>query len=189
MNQKITEPTVEAIEAAKSDTNSFGDIYDVYYQPILNFLYRKTLDLHKAEELTSDCFFQVLKNLPKFKYKHPGSFTAWVYKIALNSFRSKIRLKLGHLNVNEDYFLNQPSPDSEVQEFEAAYDRDLATRKILQALKTLKESEQEIISLYYFEGLSYEQIASIISIKEVSLRSRVSRALANLQIAVQQIDN
>lgn len=187
VRKKIDEPSQAQIKAAAVDSKIFGRIYDTYYSPVLNFTYKQCLDFNIAEEVTSDVFFQILKNISRFKYKYPGSFTSWVYKIALNCLRQYGRKqKTKHVNAEADYFLNLPTPESELEEYEQQYDRDNDLKKILTHLKEMAEDDREVISLHFFEQLSNRQIAEITGIKEVSVRSRLSRALAKLHKKLQQ---
>ncbi len=147
---KIVEPAAAQIEAAKTQQAELAAVYDHYYPHILNYLYRKVSDVHAAQELTADTFFQLLKSLPRFKYTYPGCFTSWVYTIALNIFRQSLRRRGKQLiNVDEQYFLNQPAPDNELAEFERSYDLQLDYRKISAAMSELPETDSEIIRLHF----------------------------------------
>lgn len=184
---KIEEPGAAQIEAAKTQQAELAAIYDLYYPHILNYLYRKVGDVNTAQELTADTFFQMLKSLPRFKYTYPGCFTGWLYTIALNMFRQSLRTrKSGLVSVAEEYFLNQPAPDSEISEFEREYDLQQDYQKISAALSQLSETDSEVVRLHYMEQLSYKQIAEILGMREVSLRSRVSRSLAKLREILQR---
>jgi RNA polymerase sigma-70 factor (ECF subfamily) len=184
---KIEEPGAAQIEAAKTEQAELAAIYDLYYPHILNYLYRKAGDTNTAQELTADTFFQLLKSLPRFKYTYPGCFTSWVYTIALNIFRQSLRARKTQLvSVAEEYFLNQPAPENELAGFEREYDLQQDYQKISAALSQLSENDSEIIRLHFIEQLSYKQIARILGMREVSLRSRVSRSLAKLREILQR---
>ena len=73
------------LNARKAQPQAFGDLYDLYYGRILNYVYRRTLDAAVAEEVTSNTFFNALRALPR--YDNRGKFGAWLYRIATNEIR------------------------------------------------------------------------------------------------------
>ena len=79
------------IELAKTDSKAFGELYDIYYASILNYIFRCTLNIDTSEELTSNTFFNALNALPK--YRHNASFRAWLYSIATNEIKISNVLK------------------------------------------------------------------------------------------------
>ena len=81
---------VELVERARTQPEAFGLLYDRYYSVVLNYIYRRTLDVALAEELTSNSFFNALRALGR--YENRGKFLAWLYRIAGN----EIRLNLAH---------------------------------------------------------------------------------------------
>ncbi len=185
--RRIKEPSAEQINLAKTDAGAFGDIFEEYYSYILNFFYRKTLDINSAKDFTSECFFRVMKNLPKFNFKYKGGFTSWIYKIAVNLFRESLRKNSKkYISVEEVYFLNQPEETSELEEFEKEYDRAGNLRSILKQISKMDTSDQEVIHLHFFEGLSYEQISKVTGNKNATIRSQVSRAVNKLKRLLQQ---
>jgi RNA polymerase sigma factor (sigma-70 family) len=67
----------------------FEQIYDRYYSPILNYLFRLTLDIARAEELTSKTFFKAMAAFER--YEEGGKCKSWLYAIATNEFRMHYR--------------------------------------------------------------------------------------------------
>ncbi len=75
----------ELVERAKSNPEAFGEIYELYYSRILNYIYRRVMDIETAEDLTSKTFFNALHALPN--YRQRSSFRAWLYRIATNEMK------------------------------------------------------------------------------------------------------
>ena len=75
----------ELVERAKTQPEAFGHLYDRYYSVVLNYVFRRTLDVALAEELTSNTFFNALRALGG--YENRGKFLAWLYRIAGNEIR------------------------------------------------------------------------------------------------------
>src|SRR4026209_143759 len=67
---------------AKTDPEAFGRLYDAYYQPIFGFLYKRTGNAEVPKDLTSETFFQALKNIRRYEQRGKP-FKAWLYAIAV----------------------------------------------------------------------------------------------------------
>ncbi len=81
----------ELVERARIQPEAFGLLYDRYYSVVLNYIYRRTLDVALAEELTSNSFFNALRALGR--YENRGKFLAWLYRIAGNEIRLNWRAR------------------------------------------------------------------------------------------------
>ena len=81
----------ELVERAKTQPEAFGHLYDRYYSVVLNYVFRRTLDVALAEELTSNTFFNALRALGS--YENRGKFLAWLYRIAGNEIRLNWRAR------------------------------------------------------------------------------------------------
>ncbi len=77
------------IERARTSASAFGQLYEIHYSAILNYLYHRTLNVSAAEELTSNTFFKALNAIPSYRHKAP--FRAWLYRIALNELHMYFR--------------------------------------------------------------------------------------------------
>jgi len=133
--------------------NKYGDT-------VLRVAASVTGNLSDAEDVFSDVFF-LFWQLDK-KFSSDEHLKAWLIRVAVNkaknirkSARNRLTAQL-HENIFDDY----PEPDFDVQT----------------ALEKLKPRERAIIYLHYYEGYSYNAIARIIGLREVSVRSVAMRA-------------
>src|SRR5690242_15578242 len=83
------------VQRALREPESFALLYERFYPMILNYAFRRTLDVNLAEELTSNTFFKALRALPKYR---PGAqpLRAWLYSIATNELRMHWRWRRRH---------------------------------------------------------------------------------------------
>ncbi len=73
------------VEAAKRDPAAFAPLFQAYYDKVLTYAYRCTMNITVAEELTSNTFFKAVRAMPKYRRGIP--FSAWLYRIATNEIR------------------------------------------------------------------------------------------------------
>jgi len=172
----------ELVEHAKRLPQAFGPLYDLYYGKILGYVYRRTLDGAVAEELTSNTFFKALRALPE--YDHRGHFAAWLYRIAINEIRAHRRTASSRRESNHQWreelgrvcFASQgPDRDEDVEEKMRAF------AQLHEALGRLPDRYQVVISLRYFEAMSYAEIAAVLGRRLGTVKSLVHRGLQRLR--------
>jgi RNA polymerase sigma-70 factor (ECF subfamily) len=73
----------DLVEAAKTDPEAFGKLYQRYVDKIYSYIYYRTSNREDAEDLTAKTFHRALSHIGR--YKHKGRpFSAWLYRIAHN---------------------------------------------------------------------------------------------------------
>jgi RNA polymerase sigma-70 factor, ECF subfamily len=174
----------ELVQRAKNNPAAFGELYEAHYQSILNYLYRRTLSVTVAEELTSNTFFKALRGLPGF-HPRPGiRFRSWLYRIATNEARMHWRRHKGR---RETLLLSDENelpriifvwPKTESPEIVRA--KQMQYVMVHQALGRLPEAYQAALTLRYFDGLGHEEIAEILGKRLGTVKSLVHRGLAKL---------
>ena len=174
----------ELVQRAKRDPAAFGSLYEAHYESILNYLYRRTLSVALAEELTSNTFFKALRGLPAFRPRQSIPFRAWLYRIATNEARMYWRSRKGRgrtLPLSDEGNLPRITfvwPEAESTE--AVREKQERYAMVHQALGRLPEPYQSALTLRYFEGLRHEEIAGILGKRPGTIKSLVHRGLAKL---------
>lgn len=181
-----SEPSAETnlIERAKSDPEAFGHLYEIHYSAILNYIYHRTFNVAIAEDLTSNTFFNALKALPKFHPRAP--FRAWLYRIAANEVRAHFRKRTRRQTFEKQY---QEKEDLESVYFPPMHfdaEPDTFTemeryRTLHAALILLPDKYQNVLTLRYFENLSYQAIAEALGKREGTIKSLVHRGLKRMR--------
>jgi RNA polymerase sigma-70 factor (ECF subfamily) len=168
------------------DQNSFASLVDRNQSKVYSIIYRFVLDRAEAEDLTQEVFLRVYRTAAR--YTPTAKFSTWLYRIAvnvsLNALRSRARTKTMSLALpqdteNEEYprAVEDPKGDKPNQGLE---DDELKVR-IGEAIETLPENQRIAIVLNKFEGLSYEEIAKILNLSMMAVKSLLSRARSNLK--------
>ena len=172
------------IENAKSDPESFGKLYDKYYDQIYRFCLHRTANIDVAQDITSEIFTKVLKKLWMFRWKNVA-FSAWLFKIAnneINSFYRKNRQSFVDIN---DYS-EKISDDEKVADFKLnAEEKELSEKRTFLSLhnsiKKLDLKYQEVIVLRYFEDKQIKEISEILGKSEGTIKSLLHRSIKNLK--------
>jgi RNA polymerase sigma-70 factor (ECF subfamily) len=132
-----------------------------------------------AEDMTQETFIRAFRALPRFEIRKGTSFEAWLYRIAVNACRSRMRRK---------WYQVLPWPDPAPQivaEPEEQPDRLIMQGEqrgqILEAIDCLGEKHRLVIILRYYAGLSNEEIARTLNIPSGTVRSRLHFARQRLR--------
>jgi len=170
------------------DMIAFDEIVLRYKDRIFSLCYRFTGNFHEAEDCTQDVFLKVYRSLMKFRLE--SSFYTWLYRITLNTCRSRLKSmkvmnkkKIGYMdnidNRDEDYQVLEnayegKNPITELEKIERI-------RLVQNAIDSLPAWQKEVIILRDIEGLSYEEINRITGYRLGTLKSRLSRARHSLK--------
>jgi RNA polymerase sigma-70 factor (ECF subfamily) len=172
----------ELIQRAKTQPDVFGQLYDRYYSIILNYVYRRTLDVALAEDLTSNTFFKALRALGG--YENREKFVAWLYRIAGNEIRLNWRARRSQRQ-GEARWRNElsrlrfatagPITTEEIEEQARQF------AQLHEALSRLPERYQAVIALRYFESMSCEEVAEVLGTKVGTVKSLIHRGVKRLR--------
>lgn len=149
------------------------------YQPKLLRYGRKFLSQEASiEDVVQEVFIKMYQNIQSYDPARPLS--PWIYRIAHNTFVNALRSKsrLPFITVDLDLFSGHAS-----YEIDPAGDeeREQARAVVEKGLASLPPMYREVLVLYYFENLRYEQIAEVLRIPIGTVGIRLSRARALLK--------
>jgi RNA polymerase sigma-70 factor (ECF subfamily) len=177
----------EIIERAQSsDAEAFGQLYDTYYQPIFGFMYNRTGNAELAKDLTSETFFQALKNLHRYKPKKGARFKSWLFAIAVAQVGNYYRSRKKFLEITTEEAPEIASRDEFRPDiaYKMGEDADVLKEKIellSEVMKQLNEKQQTILTLRYFSKMTVPEISATLGMKEGTIKSHIHRALKKMQ--------
>jgi RNA polymerase sigma-70 factor (ECF subfamily) len=161
-----------------------------YQNRIYNAILRICANPDDAAELTQDTFVKVIENIDKFEGR--SSFYTWAFRIGvnltLNYCQRSVKLGFKSLDAEDnehddktkrvlkEFLTDDSLPDPVV----VAQNKELC-RIVSKALRKLDDAQRAVIVLRDIEGMNYAQIAEVLDIELGTVRSRLSRARANLR--------
>lgn len=173
----------QAAQATAGDPQQFLLIYERHYERILNYLYRRTGDRELASDLASRTFLNALQFLQSRPIRHL-QVKPWLSRIATTEH-------LQHLRSQRRWVVQLPLFGAVREEIDSRSLELLSAsseqRRLLRHLHALPEKYRTPLLLRYYEELSFREIGSALGLAEASARSRVSRALEKLSIAMREM--
>ena len=153
---------------------------------------RYTNNESDAMDISQEVFLRVFRSLPDFK--GDSAITTWVYRITVNTAidltRKKTRRKessltgFGEEEEDADWEIADPAPTPE-----AAYEQKELRGILADAIAQLSEEHRKIVVMRDVEGMSYEEIGSILSLGEGTVKSRLFRARDRLRNILEKSGN
>ncbi len=180
----------ELVERAKTDDKALEILYDTYYHPIFNYILRRTAKIDIAQDLTSEVFLKVCKNLWKYRWMNI-SLSAWLYRIASNeivNYFRQTKIILTSLDTEMEKGkepINGTNPEEEFLMAEEELKRKEEHLKIQKIVLQLPLKYQEVLVLRYFEKKKISEICEILGKKEGTVNSLLSRGLDKLKLLLQ----
>lgn len=175
---KMTESTQElAVMAAGGDRAAFGQLYELYFDRIYRYIYYRSLSRETAEDLCSKTFLKALDKLETFK-SNRGSFSSWLYKIALNCIKDEYRKSSRYEIVSGVWDI--ASEDDHTLD---AHNR-IYWEKLKPVFEELPAEKREIVLLRIWDELTFSEIAELTGKTEAACKMSFSRTLAQLKDSV-----
>lgn len=172
--------------AAKGDHAAFTSLVELHQDRLFASMLQVTGSPDEAEEVVQEAFIRAFVKLDSFQ-GHSQFFT-WIYRIAFNAALSRKRRHRAKVSLDQ---LREAGGTELVVDQQQA-DEPLLQRErveaVRRALQDLSEDHRAILVLREMEGFSYEEIAEIIQISIGTVRSRISRARAQLKLILESSD-
>jgi RNA polymerase sigma-70 factor, ECF subfamily len=162
---------------AHGDRDAFRELYQVYYHPLLRFIYRMTGQLELAQEGINDVMLVVWRNGGAFGGR--STVATWIMGIA---YRKALKLLESSRRWSERFASVDFNDWIERYEVAAEPTLDVDLRDLLdQGLRYLSPEHRAVVELTYFYGCSYEEIAVIADCPVNTVKTRMFHARAKLR--------
>ena len=150
-------------------------IVEKYVDRVYAYAVKRTYTREEAEELSQEILFTVIRELPKLRDE--SRFEPWLWGVAQNVTRT-FRRRRG--KQQELYYYDVPEGVfgvyEEVFSGDVKEEREELYERLRWEIAALSSIYRDIVILYYYEGLSTQQIASRLKIPEGTVTWRLSEA-------------
>ncbi len=171
--------------AQRDDMGAYDQLVRRYQERIYATVYHMTSNHEDANDLVQETFIKAFRALKSFK--GDSSFYTWIYRIAVNKTINflKQRKNRVHMSLNDVDFNAENDPDLVALVSEQTPRRDLnlseLQEKLNSAMLKLSEHHRMVVTLHDIQGLSHEEIGTIMDCNVGTVRSRLFYARQQLQ--------
>lgn len=182
MKNKFEDLTDEdLVQKSRENVDFFEVLIERYEQKLMFYILRiSSFGKHDAEEILQEVFIKAWKNINGFDARL--SFSSWIYRIARNetisAFRKIKSRGLDRQDAIDDHLFHLRDDREGVHEIiEKAEDAE----KLQERMQKLNQKYRDVLVLYFFEDLSYKEIADVLKRSEGSVATLLHRAKKSLQ--------
>ena len=164
------------------DDTAFSTLVGKYQKQVHALAWRKIGDFHIAEDITQETFLKAYQRLSTLK--EPQSFASWLYVITANrcnTWLRKKRLRTQSLETASGAELEKATYSGYVSAENERTTAEAQREVVKKLLAKLKESDRTVITLYYFGGMTYEEISKFLGVSVGAIKNRVYRAQERLK--------
>jgi RNA polymerase sigma-70 factor (ECF subfamily) len=178
-DREIDQQLVE--RAQRGDKRAFDLLVVKYQRKLARLLSQFIHDAAEVEDVTQETFIKAYRSLSSFR--GDSAFYTWLYRIGINAAKNFLVAQKRRASTTTNGFDIEVAENfeegSQLRELNTP-ENELMSKQIAQtvhqALQALPEELRSAITLREIEGLSYEEIASIMGCPTGTVRSRIFRA-------------
>ncbi len=164
-------------QAQQGDAEAFARLYEQHVDAIYRYIALRVPSQQHVEDLTEEVFWRAWQAIDRFRPERP--FLHWLYRIAhnlvINDARRAEKHRSYEMMTDMGHALMDETPSPEENLF-----RQEDIQQLRQAMTTLSPDEQTLLTMRFFDGASYDDIAPVLGKRPGALRVLQHRALKKL---------
>jgi RNA polymerase sigma factor, sigma-70 family len=154
-------------QCLEGDATAYRKLYMRYFKAMYNTALRIVNNQTDAEDVLQESFTDAFAQLKNFRQK--STFGAWLKQIVV--YKSIHKIKRNIFFVDDIDSLNEISDDNN-----DSWNIELTVQKVKDAIQQLPDGYRTVLSLYLLEGYDHEEIAEILQVARVTVRTQYVRA-------------
>jgi RNA polymerase sigma-70 factor (ECF subfamily) len=162
-------------EVLSGQREQYRFLVERYHRGLIQHLYNYIHDENMAEDVAQDAFIKAYDKLES--YNSIYAFSTWLYKIADNLAYRQLKQTKTMQDIDS---IEELIPDDKPSLDELA-DRAFSQQAVRTALTSLPTAYRQVITLYYWDNFSYEEIADLIDRPIGTVRTWLYRAKEQLR--------
>ncbi|MFJ1876656.1 sigma-70 family RNA polymerase sigma factor [Streptomyces chartreusis] len=163
---------------ALGDEEAFASVYDIVVSPVLGVVRAVLRDQAQSEEVAQEVLVEVWRTAPRYR---PDRGTAINWILTLAHRRAIDRVRSVEATAARDHRAavmdHMPEYDEVSEQAEARIEREQVRR----CLRTLTELQRQAVTLAYYRGLTYRQVAEALTLPLGTVKTRLRDGLIRLR--------
>lgn len=166
------------VRVARGDQNAFAKVYDAVSGPVLGLVRSVLRDPAQSEEVAQEVLVEVWRTAPRFQASR-GSAMNWVLTLAHHRAVDRVRsAEASAAREHKAALLDRtPAFDEVSEQVETRLEREQVRR----CLRTLSELQRQSVTLAYYRGLTYREVAELLTVPLGTIKTRLRDGLIRLR--------
>lgn len=163
---------------ARGDQDAFSRVYDTVSGPVLGLVRAVLRDPAQSEEVTQEVLIEIWRSAARFQPSR-GSAMTWILTLAHRRAVDRVRSAQAATDRERRAALLEQTPayDEVTEQVEARLEREQVRR----CLRTLTELQRQSVTLAYYRGLAYREVAELLSVPLGTVKTRLRDGLIRLR--------
>ncbi|MFI2349988.1 sigma-70 family RNA polymerase sigma factor [Streptomyces sp. NPDC019443] len=163
---------------AQGDQEAFSRVYDAVCGPVLGLVRAVLRDPAQSEEVTQEVLIEVWRTAARFQPSR-GSAMTWILTLAHRRAVDRVRSAQAATDRERRAALLEQTPayDEVTEQVEARLEREQVRR----CLRGLTELQRQSVTLAYYRGLAYREVAELLSVPLGTVKTRLRDGLIRLR--------
>jgi RNA polymerase sigma-70 factor, ECF subfamily len=161
---------------ARGDEGAFARVYDQLSGPVYGLIRRVVRNGAQSEEVTQEVLLEVWRAASRFD-PAKGSAATWVMTIAHRRAVDRVRSAAAAAEREQRVVL----PADDADDVEATVEANLEAERVRRCLDGLTELQRESITLAYYGGYSYREVAGLLGSTLGTIKTRIRDGLIRMR--------
>ena len=158
------------------DVAAFETLYRRHKDPLYRYLVRLSSSRDTAEDVLQEVWGKIIKS--RRSYRPTAKFSTFLYRVAHNCFIDYVLRNQRHTHAGTGDPDSHASPDDAP---EMLVDKDIARKRMHQAVMALPDEQRDVFLLYEEAGLTIDAIAKVTGVNHETTKSRLRYAVSKLK--------
>lgn len=162
---------IEAVR--KGNVAAFSVLVERYQNLVYSLALKLLKKTEEAEEMAQDTFVKAFQKLDTYEGK--SKFSTWLYSITYNACISELRKRRIQFSSLEDQRISDQD-EMRMHDYFSETKKEDQEKYLSIALGKLPEDDQVLVTLYYYENKSMDEISVITGLTVSNIKVKIHRA-------------
>ena len=162
---------IEAIR--KGNVQAFSVLVEKYQKLVYTLALKLLKKPEDAEEMAQDTFIKAFQKLDTYEGK--SKFSTWLYSITYNACISELRKRRVEFKSLDDTRISDQD-ELKMHDYYREVRKEDQEKYLNLALEKLPEDDQVLVTLYYYESQSMDEISTITGLTVSNIKVKIHRA-------------
>ncbi len=175
---------IEAVK--KGNVQAFSFLVEKYQKMVYTLALKLMKKPEEAEEMAQDTFIKAFHKIDSYEGK--SKFSTWLYSITYNACISELRKRRIEFKSLDDRQISDQD-EQRMHDYYRENRKEDQEKYLALAMEKLPEDDQVLVTLYYYENQSMDEISVITGLTVSNIKVKIHRARKRMQLFLYEMLN
>jgi RNA polymerase sigma factor (sigma-70 family) len=173
---------IEAVR--RGNVQAFSFLVEKYQKLVYTLALKLLKKPEEAEEMAQDTFIKAFQKLDSYEGK--SKFSTWLYSITYNACVSELRKRRIEFKSLDDRQISDQD-EQKMHDYYRETKKEDQEKYLNLALAKLPEDDQVLVTLYYYENQSMDEISQITGLTVSNIKVKIHRARKRMYVLLHEM--